>query len=202
MDRQEPFQRRRVDRIDFERLLINLQRSFECARCQHSLACLIKSSKRLLLHPFLEVCIGELDSNVRILHIEVGDLAQDLKCLLRLVRSRVGVGDQQIMRPCFYNQILLRVECCQGVSDFRIVRPQPIDLLVHRDRLQSKILLVKVFSNAREARDRRFLFADAHLKIAQHVQRGEIVGIVCDNFAVFFYGSRNFSKLKKFLSRA
>ena len=54
------------------------------------------------------------------------------------------------MRACFDDQVLLRVKIGEVGGDLQVVRLESIDLLEHRDRLQSKLLIAIMISDAPE----------------------------------------------------
>ena len=58
------------------------------------------------------------------------------------------------------DEILLSIKIGEVGRDFRIARLQAIDLLEHRDRFESKILLAVMLSDASETGDRGRLIAD------------------------------------------
>src|ERR1043166_7431817 len=99
----------------------------------------------------------------------------------------MSAGDHQIMRTRFDNQLLLGIEVGQTSGDFNIIRLQAIDLLEHRNRLEREFLVTIMFCDTPKTCYGSTMIANANLKIAQDVERGEVVRIFLDNLAIFFY---------------
>ena len=100
------------------------------------------------------------------------------------------------MRACFDDQVLLRVKIGEVGGDLQVVRLESIDLLEHRDRLQSKLLIAIMISDAPETQYRGRVIANADLKVAENIQRRKIVRLVLDQLAVFLDGRRNLPHLE------
>jgi len=106
------------------------------------------------------------------------------------------------MRARLNNEFLLGVKVGEVRGYFHIVRQQPIDLSEHRDRLKRKVLLSIMFGNAPKTGNGRRVIADPHVKISDNIQRGEVVGLFLNNFAVFLNCRWNFPNFQELLSSA
>jgi hypothetical protein len=82
------------------------------------------------------------------------------------------------------------------------MRLQAIDLLVHSDRLQTKVLIPIVLGDLMETRNCARLVTYADIEVAEHVEGCEILRLALDYFAVFFYRGWDFPQLEESLGRA
>jgi hypothetical protein len=98
------------------------------------------------------------------------------------------------------DQSLVRVEFGELVSDERIARAEALDLFVHRDGFEIELLSAVVFGDAFEAGDGFFFFAGANVKVAEHVEGRQIVGVVIDDLPILLDGGVEFPLRKEFLS--
>ena len=114
----------------------------------------------------------------------------------------MSIGNGEIMSPRFHDEILLGVKVRESGGYFCIARLETIDLLENSDCFQSKILFAVMLREATKAGDRPGPITNPRMKIAQRVNRGEIVRLVGDDQGIFFYRCRNLSKFKILLSRA
>ena len=91
-----------------------------------TIRCLYKRRGRLAPHVLFEITVGEFQTNLGVVRIEIGDLVENVERAFVVARLCVSLDDYEILRAGIMDQVLVGVKIGELQSDDWIASIVPI----------------------------------------------------------------------------
>ena len=87
----------RSSRTNLQPVVVSVERLI-VADLVKTIRCLHKRCSRLASHVLFEITVGEFQSDLSVVRIEIGNLVENVECTLVVARLCASIGDYEILR--------------------------------------------------------------------------------------------------------